>query len=172
MKYQKAMKERSGDPSKEGDFRLCDQDQIGLTADSHGFYNNVMNPCVNGTKNFLELVTNSLWQYMEDFPQNLKHVHIGGNQVNLEVLEKSPACQAIMANRKISADEILHEFFQVRVFATYYWRNLNFSGMLKWHQMLDFKFMPGRMFSLIRIRKRDFSRFIPLAIGRLRTELL
>ena len=109
------MMERSGDPSKEGDIRLDDPDQIGLTADAHGFYNNVMNPCVNGTRNFLELVTNSLWQYMEDFPQNLKHVHIGGNQVNLEVLENSPACQAIMADRKISAEELLHEFFQVLV---------------------------------------------------------
>ena len=109
------MDERSGDPSKEHDFRLSDPDQIGLSADVHGFYNNVMNPCINGTKNFLEVVTRSLWATMEDNSKKMKHIHIGGNQVNMEVIENSPACQAIMAERKINAEQILHEFFQVKV---------------------------------------------------------
>ncbi|CAG5077543.1 Oidioi.mRNA.OKI2018_I69.PAR.g8749.t1.cds [Oikopleura dioica] len=108
----RAMDERSGDSSKEGDFRLSDPDQVELSADSHGFYNNVMNPCINGTRNFLEVVTKSLWATMEDSSHKMKHIHIGGNQVNMEVIKSSPACQAIMAERKINAEQILHEFFQ------------------------------------------------------------
>ena len=110
------MDERSGDSSKEGDFRLSDPDQMNLVADAHGFYNNVMNPCINGTRNFLEVVTKSLWATMEDTSQRMRHIHIGGNQVTMEVIENSPACQAIMTERKISAEQILHEFFQVKLF--------------------------------------------------------
>ena len=99
-------------------YRLTDPDQEESGFSIQGFYNNVMNPCMDSTFTFLQKIVGQFKEDHEEYKHIQNHFHIGGDETNVGLIKGSPICRQKMKDEGLdheNYDDVnayFHKFFQ------------------------------------------------------------
>ncbi len=113
----KAMERRyrtysASDPDKASEFRLIDPADTSEHTSVQGYTDNVVNPCLDSTYAFLELVVSEIAARYDAAGAPLEYIHMGGDEVGPPVWwQDSPACAANAATAGMTDPDLYNYFF-------------------------------------------------------------
>ena len=99
-------------------YKLTDPDQEPGGFSVQGFYDNVMNPCMDSTFDFLQKIVDQFKEDHAPFKEIQNHFHIGGDETNIDLIKGSPICREKMKaegldhNKNDDVNAYFHKFFQ------------------------------------------------------------
>lgn len=78
---------------------------------AQSFHDNVMNPALPGTYQFMDAVTDEIISAYAEAGVSLPAIHIGGDEVPHNAWAGSPAVQKLMADQGLSSEKEVHAYF-------------------------------------------------------------
>lgn len=109
----KAMEHRAkkGDPT----FRLIHDGDTSAYTSAQSFHDNVMNPALESTYRFMDVVFNELIDMYKEAGVPLPGIHIGGDEVARGAWNGSEVARAFMDKQGIEDQHALHAYFVKRI---------------------------------------------------------
>src|SRR4029077_11188322 len=96
-------------------YRLTDPEDRSVYTSVQGYPDNVMNPALASTYEFIERVVSDLAAMHREAGAPLRHIHMGGDEVPAGVWVGSPAVQAFMKAQGLTSVDVLWVPFYGRV---------------------------------------------------------
>ncbi len=107
IKAMEARYRRTGDPI----YRLIEDGDSSKYTSAQAFHDNVMNPAVSGTVNFMRTVIGEIISMYNDAGVELTAIHIGGDEVPDGAWNGSPSAQALIKEKNLNGEKGLHAYF-------------------------------------------------------------
>lgn len=107
IKAMEARYRRTGDPI----YRLIEDGDSSKYTSAQAFHDNVMNPAVSGTVNFMRTVIGEIISMYNDAGVELTAIHIGGDEVPDGAWNGSPSAQALIKEKNLDGEKGLHAYF-------------------------------------------------------------
>ena len=107
IKAMEARYRRTGDPI----YRLIEDEDSSKYTSAQAFHDNVMNPAVSGTVNFMRTVIGEIISMYNDAGVELTAIHIGGDEVPDGAWNGSPSTQALIKEKNLNGEKGLHAYF-------------------------------------------------------------
>jgi len=102
----------AGDTAGARRYLLSDPDDRSVYTSAQNYHDNVMNPALESTYQFVEQVVSDLVAMHRDAGVPLRHIHMGGDEVPSGVWEGSPLAQAYLkANGLAGVDDLWFVFY-------------------------------------------------------------
>lgn len=80
------------------DYRLHDPNDQSEYSSVQYFTRGAMNPCVDSMQEFVTAVVSTIKSYHQEAGQELKTIHLAGDEVALGAWDDSPECAALVAH--------------------------------------------------------------------------
>ncbi len=104
-------KYKDTDPAKAEEYLLTEFADSSVYKSVQFYDDNVLNVALPSTYRFLEKVVTEIAAMYKDAGVELKSIHLGGDEVAAGAWMKSPACQALMAEKGMTKRHDLAEYF-------------------------------------------------------------
>lgn len=127
MKY-RYYKLGSTDPQKAVEYMLWDPDDKGGYKSVQAYADNVLNPAIEGTYNFLHKVVAELQKMYREAGLKLDIVHMGGDEVASGCWDISPAVKALMAKKHMNNTHEVMEYYIDRISEMLIKRDIKIEG--------------------------------------------
>jgi hexosaminidase len=118
---------RAGDPAASR-YRLDDPEDRSVYLSAQTFDDNVMNPGLESSYAFIDLVLDDLVSMYREAGATLRTVHVGGDELPRGAWSQSPACDALKKRLNLAGPADLWNYFYARVDAMLKARGLQASG--------------------------------------------
>lgn len=108
--------------------RIYHPDDVSEYSSVQNFSDNVIDVCLPSTYTFIETVIDDLVVMFAEADAPLTTVHTGGDEVPNGVWEKSPACEALLANNTVASTDDLFTYYLEQVSSILSERGLDMAG--------------------------------------------
>lgn len=92
-------------------YELIDPDQDDDSTSVQNYYDDTINPCMEGSYHFLTDVVRSFADMHRDYMHIHNHFHIGGDEVNTRYFKSSPICQKLVDSGEVESWDDLSLYF-------------------------------------------------------------
>lgn len=109
-----AMKRRAADLN-DSSLLLTEEGDTSVYTTPQAFHDNIMNPAIEGTYKFMEIVADAFIDMHNEAGVPLKAIHIGGDEVPASSWSGSPAIAELMKKEGLKDNKQIHAYFVNRI---------------------------------------------------------